>query len=368
MVISQRLRFCRAFTLVELLVVIAIIGILIALLLPAVQAAREAARRSQCSNNLKQIGLAIHNFHDVYKVFPIGQPDDDNDNYAWGAYILPFMEQKSMYDTLVSGGAAIVYIPGGDNLRVHGAIKEIVGVSPTLPSGHPVRNTDSYNWWCQVRNNHGNTSNLRDVAAKTVLTSYICPSDPLPKFDNDGYGKSNYCCCLGSDQPWYDYFVANGTTSWSQPAGSGQGTYPQNGMFRLAQTNDYHYVLTFSDLSDGSSNVIAVGEVTETANVTRTMTDRVFPLWAGGNNNWNGQWRIPSWARVVGPIAYLNNKEVNNIINSLSPSDYSFGSKHPGGANFLLGDGSVRFLSETINTTLYAQLGHVFDGNAVTVP
>lgn len=171
----------NAFTLVELLVVIAIIGILIALLLPAVQAAREAARRSQCSNNLKQIGLAIHNFHDVNKVFPIGQPDDDNDNYAWGAYILPFIEQKQMYDTLVSGGAALVYIPGGDNRLVHGAIREIPGVSPALPSGHPVQNTDQYNWWCQVRNNHGNPSNQRGVAAKTILPTYICPSDVLPK-------------------------------------------------------------------------------------------------------------------------------------------------------------------------------------------
>lgn len=105
---SSHVLLRKGFTLVELLVVIAIIGILIALLLPAVQAAREAARRSQCTNNLKQLGLAIHNFHDVNNVFPIGQPDDDNDNYAWGAYILPYVEQKQMYDTLVSGGAALV--------------------------------------------------------------------------------------------------------------------------------------------------------------------------------------------------------------------------------------------------------------------
>ena len=364
MTVIGRHRAQNAFTLVELLVVIAIIGILIALLLPAVQAAREAARRSQCSNNLKQIGLAIHNFHDVNKVFPIGQPDDDNDNYAWGAYILPFIEQKQMYDTLVSGGAALVYIPGGDNRLVHGAIREIPGVSPALPTGHPVQNTDSYNWWCQVKNNHGNPNNQRGVAAKTILPAYICPSDVLPKQDNDGYGKSNYCCCLGSDEPWSNYFIANGATSWSRPSGATE----QNGMFRLAQTNNFHYVMSFADLKDGSSNVIAVGGVSETANVTRTMIDRVFPLWAGGNNNWQGQWRISSWARLVGPFAYLNNKEVNNIVNNLSPSDYSFGSKHPGGANFLFGDGSVKFISETINTTLYARLGDIRDGNPVQLP
>jgi prepilin-type N-terminal cleavage/methylation domain-containing protein/prepilin-type processing-associated H-X9-DG protein len=348
----------RAFTLVELLVVIAIIGILIALLLPAVQAAREAARRSQCSNNLKQIGLAIHNFHDVYKWFPVGQPDDDNNNYAWSAYVLPFMEQKSIYDQLVAGGAALVYLKGGDNLEVHGAIKEIPGVSPSLPAGHPVRNCDTYNWWSQISSNHGNS------VAKTALNAFICPSDILPKFDNNGYGKSNYCCCLGDEGPWVSYLSSSGSASWSRPSGQTE----QTGMFRLAQTNDYHYMTSFADLRDGSSNVIAVGEVSETANVTENRIDRVFPLWAGGNNDWAGQWRIPSWARLTGAWTFINNRQVNDIVNGLSPSDYSFGSQHPGGAQFLLGDGSVRFLSETIDTTLYARLGNIRDGNPVQIP
>ena len=91
-------------------------------------------------------------------------------------------------------------------------------------------------------------------------------------------------------------------------------------------------------------------------------------MWAGGNNNDQGQWRFCSWARVTGPWTYLNNTEENNIINGMSPADYSFGSQHPGGANFLLGDGSVTFLSETIDTTLYSRLGNIRDGNPVTIP
>ncbi len=347
----------RAFTLVELLVVIAIIGILIALLLPAVQAAREAARRSQCANNLKQLGLGLHNFHDVFKTFPVGQPDDDNNNYAWGSYLLPYVEQKSIYDQLVAGGAALVYIKGGDNIEVHGAIKAVTG-SPALPAGHPVRNCDQYNWWSQISNNHGNS------VAKTVLKGFVCPSDTLPPTDNDGYGKSNYCCCLGDEGPWVNYLSSSGGVSWSRPRGSSE----QTGMFRLAQTNDYHYVTTFADLRDGSSNVIAIGEVSETANVTQSQVGRVFPLWVGGNNNWGGQWRIPSWGRLTGAWTFINNRQVNNIVNNLSPSDYSYGSQHPGGAQFLLGDGSVRFLSETIDTTLYARLGNTRDGNPVQIP
>ncbi|MCH5375048.1 MAG: DUF1559 domain-containing protein [Planctomycetes bacterium] len=332
---------------VELLVVIAIIGILVALLLPAIQAAREAARRTQCSNNLKQIGVALHNFHDVYKHFPVGQPDDDNDNYAWSAYLLPFMEETTVYDGLVNGGAALVYNKGGDNAAVHGAI---LPAGQTLPA--LTNNTDSYNWWTQVKNNHGNS------LAKEVLGGFLCPSDILPKNDNNGYGKSNYLACLGDETPW-----TSRSPGWANPTGAGE----QTGMFRLAMSNTSHFVTSFSSLVDGSSNVIAVGEVSATANVTITDTGKVFPLWAGGNNDWAGQWRISSWSRLTGPNCYINNRTVANVVVSLSWSDFSYGSQHPGGAQFLMADGTVHFIPEAIDTVTYAYLGNINDGNPITL-
>jgi prepilin-type processing-associated H-X9-DG protein len=349
-----------------LLVVIAIIGILVALLLPAIQAAREAARRTQCANNLKQLGVALHNFHDTNKFFPIGQQDDDNNNYAWGSYLLPFNEQQALYDTLVGGGAGIVYFKGGRNTTTHAAAMVASGAPANCTVPTPaVSNTDTYNCQCEIGRNHGNPNNVWNVAAKSQLPAYVCPSDILPPVDNDGYGKSNYCCCLGDESPWTSWFAANGATNWGRPRGQTE----QTGVFRLAQTNDYHYVTGMADIIDGTSNVIAIGEVSVTPIASPTVTNSSFPLWVGGNNNGAGQWRISSWARLTGPLCYINNITVDATLkNGLSWSDFSFGSKHPGGAQFVFADGTVKFLPETIDPFIYACLGAIQDGNAVVPP
>ena len=295
----------KGFTLVELLVVIAIIGILIALLLPAVQAAREAARRSQCSNNLKQIGLGLHNYHDTNKTFPPAHVYNTATGYtatgfngppmwAWSALILPFVEQKPLYDAC--------------------------GITQGVPMDQ------------------------RFAQIQTKLTAYRCPSDTSPANNkrqwtwgntsiDPGPGTSNYMAMTGTQQSCND----NCNGSFLRNRGMG-----------------------FADITDGSSNTIGVGERCWQLQGNNNNTLYRAGVWAGtASSNHSKDWMYDSLChseRPINPTAWADWDAVNSAIASM----------HPGGAMVVLLDGSTRFLSETIDfTNVYQRLAQRADGQPV---
>ena len=178
----QRSRFRPGFTLVELLVVIAIIGILVALLLPAIQAAREAARRSQCANNMKQLGIAMHNYADTYKTFPaLGSLLDAPSAiwYSWAIPILPFMEQTPIYDGIMAQAR-----PNG------------TGLPSPWDTGNNAWNN---NYW------------------RIDFPGFICPSDYVPPDRGESPALLNYKVCMGDDyhQNHFPYPVAKQSRHFS---------------------------------------------------------------------------------------------------------------------------------------------------------
>ncbi len=342
-----------AFTLVELLVVIAIIGILIALLLPAVQAAREAARRSQCSNNLKQYGLALHNYYDVNKMMPVGgvsfgthmganctgsspnkyclewDTGETSPCIGWQVRILPFAEQGQIYNAVASQG---------DRQHVRYADVSI--------NGQPAR--------------------------LTKVPYSRCPSDGAADSRDSNWAQSNYSGSLGSTrtpsnnaacQPWItpgvNYESPGGTADHGNTTDHIPGWGGKNeisGMFGRLGIN-----ITFSDVTDGTSNVICVGEILPACH------DHTGGWWY-----YNGM--ANAHASTSAPINEFNTcgvggpKRITNpACTSMDNWNYTWGFKsmHPGGAQFLLTDGSARFLSETINYATYQRLGGRRDGQPV---
>ncbi len=299
---GRRLRAARTgFTLVELLVVIAIIGILIALLLPAVQAAREAARRAQCSNNLKQIGLALHNYHDTHKTFPTGFFRDgagNRESYAWSALSLPFMEQQAIYDRL-QVTRAFLY-----------------------------RNLTDF---------AGNPAQLDPLvaAATTPLPTFMCPSDT--GFVEPGLIHANRDFRDGIG------VLAAGLGNWKP----GVSSYPGVAGHRDVANGDNTGIfwrnsrVKLRDILDGTSNTLAVGE--------RDTKHCRGGSWVGIRNpNATGNRGVfvavgTSWPKINQPdppIAW----STNNV-----GCGSGFSSMHPGGAQFLLCDASCRFIAETIH-------------------
>jgi len=324
-------------------VVIAIIGILVALLLPAIQAAREAAARSQCTNNLKQIGLALHNHHDIFKRFPPGAANDQRPfgelttgsgyGSSWMVYILPYMEQKALADN-----------------------------------------------WQFVGGNSG-VFNVNNMTAQSGVTipGFACPSSPLPLewAKNTGSNDSNtyrrmaphYVGISGACDGLIPGYTESRTVQVTRSGRVGfGGVLIVNGKLR------------FSDISDGNSNVMAISE------------DGDY-IYSGTNNETKNDWRAcQGWGWAIGANSNaappgFNGDAVWNLdtvrypinlkknawsgdraatgVGSDCPNNTPLNSAHPGGINALLCDGAVRFISETILLETVAELATRDDGKSL---
>ncbi len=313
--VMRRLRGSAGFTLIELLVVITIIGLLIALLLPAIQAAREAARRMQCANNLKQIGLALHGYHDAWGAFPpayLSQPLAGNElgsGWAWGTLVLSYLEQRSLYN------AANFDLGFG----------EVQASSPGFPGGLFANKT--------VR--------------RTNVSIFLCPSG--------GGGEGPLGLGLGSlsvDGTASQYIASAGWLDSSQLPIQGTGVlYPNS---RVA----------IGDISDGTSATLMMGE--RSRNVADSVWSGLF--WSGATPGplcTKVGWPIKSCVDVLfmlmGRTGPSSNIASGSIPNGNTPSypgagADSFWSLHPGGCEFLFCDGSVRFLKQTVTPQVFQAL------------
>jgi prepilin-type N-terminal cleavage/methylation domain-containing protein len=307
---SRRLRGRRrvAFTLIELLVVIAIIAILIGLLLPAVQKVREAAARATCGNNLKQLGLGFHNYHDTFKCFPPGRIDA-NGGATWCVLILPFIEQ-------------------GDLFKQWNIHKLYYNQSPTM--------------------------------VRTQVATFYCPSR---RTASDNYlsisGDGGIPGALG------DYAVCDGDDSSSHPYNSefanGAVILSSYGLAGAGVATNWHSLTTLRSITDGASNTFLAGEkhvVLGKFGVGGDYTTEGDPH--GDGSIYNGDPENQNSARVASASCPL-------AISPMDEYNRNFGSWHPGFCQFVLCDGAVKTIGITIDLKNYRRLGVRNDGEVITV-
>jgi prepilin-type N-terminal cleavage/methylation domain-containing protein/prepilin-type processing-associated H-X9-DG protein len=342
----MRSRHHSGFTLIELLVVIAIIAVLIALLLPAVQAAREAARRAQCVNNLKQIGLAMHNYHDAMGTFPSGAIATKSWGgtwWNWPAFILSQLEQRSLYNAINFSRS---------------------NIARSATANTPAPNDANSTVWL------------------TVVNTYLCPTDPsvangvMPNLSwacTESYGQmvTGAVTCYVAN--WGDMKTGNLTFDFyssESPPGTGPnwgcgGVF--DGMFGDCSDGK---AIRLSDVTDGSSNTLLVGECSPNMNGSLswvngdgTYASTVVPL------NWKSDLhdgQVDPTDKTVCSLSYLNNFTQGLHCWRNQTVNYAFKSYHPGGANFAFGDGSVRFLKQSISPRIYNALATRAKGEVIS--
>ncbi|WP_425613642.1 DUF1559 domain-containing protein [Anatilimnocola sp. NA78] len=317
----------RAFTLVELLVVIAIIGVLVALLLPAVQAAREAARRTQCANNLKQIGLGMHNRHDTYNSLPPGQGPHGCCWGTWQVLVLPYVEQTAAYSLWQNWG-------GSDTVYGDGPAAQVGTAFPRYAAAP-------------------NTTNV----SGRRFAAFTCPSDsnnaPIAPITN------------------HNYAVNWGNTTYSQ------ATYPSTtvtfdqapfGQAKSTAVGQRMNGQKFSDIPDGLSNTLMAAEVLQ----GKKSDLRGFTWWgdAAGFTAYEApNSTVPDRIYTAG---YCNNEPKMNlpcdVSSTAAPTRFSSRSRHPGGVQGVLCDGSVRFIPQNVDLATWRAMSTAAGGESVTAP
>lgn len=341
----------RGFTLIELLVVIAIIAILIALLLPAVQQAREAARRVQCRNHLKQIGLALHNYHDRHKVFPIGVTEY-NGQVSWHAYILPDLDQAPLYQGFQWQSSVYVLPPNGKFCAKR--IQTFLCPSSSAVLAPRERWPDSRDTGNPEPVRPTETTHYYGVLGPLGPNPYAGPNY-FPGSGNNSPASGN----TGQTRPGTDDPNGNGIPVFSPGGPGNDGTYPEASYCRGGPNTHGGFgttgILTLdkarpiSEVTDGTSQTLLVGELSwNPANVYRCWFRGVNGCGTGGSKNIKYHFRqrqFTSW--------YVN--------------DVSFGSEHTGGCHFVFGDGAVRFLSENMDLPILKSLGSANLGEIASV-
>ena len=288
----------RAFTLVELLVVIAIIGVLVALLLPAVQAAREAARRSMCLSHLKQLALGLHNYHDMAGKFPPGGLRSNT--FGLHVHLLPFIEQQTLYATANFNAGTYTDTTANGQLG-------------------------------------------RGALGLTKIAIFLCPSSSAQVMMQGGANAVNAPDLINGVSPYTTHYYGNMGPKGTSVTGVaytlrnvGQGGFSQHGIFECDVSRN------FSDIVDGTANTLLLGEISR--------HDQQYGS------------RFRNWVRGCDASAsdhIASSRNIANSINTLVPAgsstfnDIAMSSHHPGGANFALCDGSIRFLSQNIDLGTY---------------